>query len=786
MHFPNHRLRIGLSGRTVAIVSNLRRRPLTWIFLSLLITTVWAGSFTPVQAHRPHDVVTQIKLSPSYSRDQTAYTLVRGNLFKSVDGGDSWGRIVQGLDTLTPFSPLTVGQGQVLALGTQGDGIFRSDSGGENWQRINNGLDTLDIGLVYIRPNNPQGMLAAGAQGGLSRSIDGGQTWNLVADADQSFLVLTEADGTLWAGDKAGQLLRSSDGGQSWQSLLTVADDPVTAIAARGQTVYVGTASQGMFRIESDTLAVSAISQGLDDRRIQDIKLLPGNSSGVMISSWDRGIFMSTDRGNTWTNYPQGLVKDRQADEFDTHHFSEIALSDTFAEDKTAFLGGFNGLYKSTQGGQGWQEIETLARGVVVAMDVSPSYASDSTLALTTYVGKIMVSRDRGETWQLTMNGVEVPRLNGSFEPSYQDPRRFFDIAFSPDYGRDQTLFTAGLWTKFLRSTNGAKSWSLHALSQEVRGLTLLLSPEFGTDKTLYIGNQAGLLFRSTNGGKTFAKVANLPWERGNDSPSMVISPGFATDRTLYTVADSGVYRSTDAGKTWRSTTENTPIAEASSLHIEISPNYLQDKTLIVSSHEGLFRPTDGGERWQPVAIANLSPERTILEGVALSPSYAQDGTVLVSLRGKGLYKSVDGGETFAPIGDARLAFSRLYNVPCAGRPIQFSPNYANDSTIFGFGTATTDIYRSTDGGETWDILQTPDLEPPVEGSKMRQVAIAAELYQGRILKVLLAVVAGVVAFVVTGLLDLDKLLKFNRRLLQFGTAMGSFAVALVVVLKVL
>ncbi|MEM9980218.1 MAG: hypothetical protein AAF808_21545, partial [Cyanobacteria bacterium P01_D01_bin.2] len=100
MYFSNHRLRLGLSGRAAAVVG-----PLLWIFLSLLLTM--AGSFLPAQAHRPHDVVTQIKLSPSYSRDRTAYTLVRGNLYKSMDGGDSWRRLVQGLDTLTPFSTLT-------------------------------------------------------------------------------------------------------------------------------------------------------------------------------------------------------------------------------------------------------------------------------------------------------------------------------------------------------------------------------------------------------------------------------------------------------------------------------------------------------------------------------------------------------------------------------------------------------------------------------------------------------------------------------------------------------
>ncbi len=789
MYLLNHHSKIGPS-TVMATLSNLVKRQLGWVVLSLLLTLTWsfAGALQPVLAHRPHDVVTQVKLSPSYSSDKTLYSLVRGNLFKSTDAGNSWKRIVQGLDTLTPFSTLTIdqAQGQVLAMGTYGDGIFRSDDQGESWQQSNEGLDTLDIGVVYSLPSDAQVMLAAGTDGGLSRSTDGGQTWFSVVDACQTCAGITEAECTLWAVDETGLLLSSNNGGQSWQSLLTVADDSITALAGNSQVLYVGTASKGVFRINPDTLEVLEVNGGLEDLRIQDVKLLPGNTRGVMVSSWDRGISISLDSGGTWTDYPQGLIKDKQADEFETHHFSEIALSDNFLVDKAAFLGGFNGLYRSIQGGQQWREIETLARGVVVAMDVSPNYAEDGTLALTTYVGKIMMSNDEGKTWELTMNGVEVPRLNGNFEPSYQDPRRFFDMAFSPDYASDKTLFTSGLWTKFLRSTNGARSWSLHSLSREARGLTLLLSPEFGSDKTLFVGNQAGVMFRSTNGGKTLNQVAKLPWERGNDSPSMVISPGFAQDRTLYTVAETGVYKSTDAGESWQSTTENTPIAEAWNLHIAISPNYVQDSTLYVSSYDGLFKSSDAGGSWEPVAIADVAPERTFLEAVALSPSYAQDGTLMVSLRGKGLYKSVDGGETFAPIGDASLAFSRMYNVPCAGRPIEFSPNYAKDNTIFGFGTADTDLYRSTDGGDTWEILQTPDVDPPVEVSTIRQDAIAAELYRGRILKLLLAVVVGIVAYVVTGLLGLDKLLKLNRKLLQFGAAMGGFAVALVVILKVL
>ncbi len=41
-------------------------------------------------AHTPHDDVTQLELSPNYDRDHTVFILVRGNLLKSQDSGESW------------------------------------------------------------------------------------------------------------------------------------------------------------------------------------------------------------------------------------------------------------------------------------------------------------------------------------------------------------------------------------------------------------------------------------------------------------------------------------------------------------------------------------------------------------------------------------------------------------------------------------------------------------------------------------------------------------------------
>ncbi len=96
-----------------------------------------------------------------------------------------------------------------------------------------------------------------------------------------------------------------------------------------------------------------------------------------------------------------------------------------------------------------------------------------------------------------------------------------------------------------------------------------------------------------------------------------------------------------------------------------------------------------------------------------MSPNFAVDGTVLVSVAGKSLYKSTDGGRTFVAVGtdllDRNVVFANIPNAVAS--PIAFSPDYANDATIFGY--APSGFFRSTDGGEHWtDITPTPSTHP--------------------------------------------------------------------------
>ncbi|MEO0539326.1 MAG: hypothetical protein AAFZ80_00510 [Cyanobacteria bacterium P01_A01_bin.105] len=739
----------------------------------------------PAAAHRPHDVVIAAELSPTYAQDQTGLIIVRNNLFKTEDGGTTWRRLVNGIDSLYPFTGLTQDTvaGQTLLASTSGGGAYRSTDSGESWQPANQGLPTADLAWVKLLPGQTAVALTAPAEGGLYRTPDG-QDWTAVLDsADPLTAIAFAPNGDIWLGDATGQLYQSTDNGETWTAVMQVAADGVSAIALLPDgSLYVGTAFNGIFAVDPTTQQATAINGDLEDIWVQDLAAIPGSDDGLMVLTWDQGPAISEDRGQTWTVTNAGIVKDKQADEFEETNFHKLAFSKTYGQDATVWIAAFNGLAISEDGGQGWQRVDTLDRDTVIALDISPSFAQDNTLAVATYVGKVMMSRDGGETWELTMDGIEVPRLNGGYKDRYQDPRRFFDIAFSPTYAQDNSLFVGLLWTKLLRSNNGGASWSLQGLDQELRGLTFAVSPNFAQDNTAFVTNQGGQFYRTTNSGKTWKNISELPWEQGNDNPSLVISPQFVQDQTLYGVGATGVYRSTDAGNSWTSTTENTDLPDLGALKLAISPTYGEDQTLYVGSSGGFYTTQDGGESWQ--AISDFADQS--IEAVAVSPDYGNDGTVMVSVRGEGLFKSTDGGQQFSAVGDPSLPFSMMYTVPASGRPLQFSPNYAEDQTLFGFGAAGREIYRSTDGGETWAAIPFPDLDENAPLSLSAKASVAAFVYRSQLLKLALALVAAVAVYIGTGLLRLHKRLGLNRHLVQMGSAAATFAVAAVVLVKVL
>jgi DNA-binding beta-propeller fold protein YncE len=151
---------------------------------------------------------------------------------------------------------------------------------------------------------------------------------------------------------------------------------------------------------------------------------------------------------------------------------------------------------------------------------------------------------------------------------------------------------------------------------------------------------------------------------------------------------------------------------------IQPSPNYAQDHTLLATIDGKLCRSTDGGETW--VRLRGGLPE---FEGyytvhAAFSPDYAVDGTLFAAAyvgdtHGEGVYRSKDGGETWQLSSDGLRDLRVTRFVP--------SPRYARDRTLLAYARTQSGeaLYRSTDGGETWSLLArqaqygTPPLPRP-------------------------------------------------------------------------
>lgn len=740
-------------------------------------------------AHRPHDVVTQVVLSKNYQENQTLFIFVRLNLFKSIDGGKSWQRIVNGLDNQGKFKQLSASNQneKIIYLSSYLDGVYKTEDAGNSWFKVNNGLGSLKVSELKVAPDFDKFVLVADNNNNLYKTEDGGNNWQKIFTANESIsnIFIAKNQSKIIIGDAQGNLYISNDQGKNWQTLTFLNSQDsgsINAIAMANSDLnnfWIGTEKKGIFETKNNGELFTQISNGLSDLNITDLLIDSGNK--LYISTYSEGFFFSNDGGKTWLKQSDGLTKDHQADDLKQPHFNVLAKSG-----ETIFLGGFDGLFKSINSGKNWQALETLSLGTVVALDISSDYANDQTLAIVTYVGNFYLTKDGGKTWNHYNKGLEIPRLINKIDLEAQHPRRFFDVVFSPNYGQDKTIFSSILWSKVLRSNNQAESWQVIQLPKDVRGIKIAVSPNFNLDKTVYVTSQHGVIFKSTDGGANFSTLNKIDKVFGNDPPSLVISPNFSTDQTLYISTQKGIYKTIDGGKNWASVTFKTELENKHNFQLAISPNYAEDQTLIIGTNKGLFLTKNVGNKWQNLPIAELG-KNAYIETVAISPNYQKDQTIIASVRGKGLYKSTDAGQTFkaigdrsAPLRDRTLPYSRMHEVPSAGIPIKFSPAYATDNTIYSFGSATTEVFKSTDGGNTWKVLPV-QINPVSENEKydlMTSIDLWFYIYRPVILRILVAVFVSLLTYFLIGFFNLEKKIPLSK--IQIKTISTSLAFLLV------
>jgi photosystem II stability/assembly factor-like uncharacterized protein len=252
-------------------------------------------------------------------------------------------------------------------------------------------------------------------------------------------------------------------------------------------------------------------------------------------------------------------------------------------------------------------------------------------------------------------------------------------------------------------------------------GRTVAATGVPGNPNLFYIGVNNGGVWKTTDAGRTWfpifdgqptGSIGALAVAPSN--PDIIyVGSGEGLRRPDLSTGD-GIYKSTDAGKTW----QHLGLRDGQQItNILVDPQDPHRVFVAVLGHpygpnseRGVFRSTDGGETWQKILYKD---EDTGATDLAFDPQNPQilytdmwssrrppwtTGSPLEGHTG-GLFKSTDGGETWNP-----LSKGLPTNAQGLGR-IGFGISPSNPNRIYALVDAAPEVgglYRSDDSGESW------------------------------------------------------------------------------------
>jgi photosystem II stability/assembly factor-like uncharacterized protein len=498
-------------------------------------------------------IIKDIAISKNFASDRTIFLGTdQGGVFKTTDGGVSFSQANDGITDLAvmslAISPTYETDGLIFAS-SHTKGVFYSENRGRTWKLYNQGLTKHNQADALKRPHfsklrisnttsNHKTLYVAGFNG-LFQSVMGQNSW-------------TEIDNTLSMGIITGVALSPN-----------YQNDSTIAIST-----YLG----GAFLSKNAGVSWKPINHGLGESRHDYIARLfniffsPNYISDKTIFSalWTR-FLKSKNEGKNWTQIQVGDPGKIQR--------SIIVPSPKFGSDQKIYLGTIQGnIFVSTDRGNTFTLLGSVDQSIE-SLVISPNFASDNTLYFSTYTGKIYKTLDGGKTWQLATNGLELPVnnkltnvLNKSTVMSDEGHGggNIIRLAISPNYGTDGTL-VAGTNKGIFKSIDQGKRWIKLVrtpFDEDSYIEAIAISPNYQFDQTFMVSVRGIGLFRSRDRGETFIEVGkdlinnNQQVSNFTNFPTtynpLIFSPSYRIDQTIYASSGTDLLRSTDGGDTWK------------------------------------------------------------------------------------------------------------------------------------------------------------------------------------------------------------------------------------------
>jgi photosystem II stability/assembly factor-like uncharacterized protein len=614
-----------------------------------------------------------------------------------------------------------------LWAGAAGGGVWKSDDGGQHWRGLWHSEPTLNIGSLAVDPTNPSIVYAGTGEANLSadsypgvgifRSIDGGDSWHILAPADVAkiptrigCLVIDPFDPThIFLGGVTHTtggidgMFVSRDSGLSWGRQTFPGSGPYRCHAIVFHPVIPGTLfatisargnTSGIWKSINGGLSWTHLRNGLpSSERIgrTSLAIAPSNPSVVYALSSDQkdsvlGVFRSDNGGNTWSN----VAGTHFAKEGQMSYGNTIAVHPT--NPNHVLCGGVD-LRLTRDGGKHWVRATRWdsARG-------DPSYAhadhhcllmpaDQPGLVYDMNDGGMDVSLDGGRSWANRSNGLAVGM--------------FYDVDVSQSDGR---MFGGGM------QDNGTNVTLVGKITTDPSegGKMITLSGKPDEFVEVSGGDGGWMIIDPRNSQHFYTTVYNMGVSRFRTSDGWTdVSPPAAEDETdavwmaflefdpndSRTVFCGGlrVWRTRDDGANWQ---DVSPVLDGSPISaVEIAQ--ANSKIVFVGTEKGgIYRSTDGGNTWSEDLASPVLPGFTITR-ILTGPANAQSVYVTVAnFHASHVFRSKDSGTTWEDIDRGQLP-----DVPHHAVAIP----RARPATVYVCSDAG--VYVSTDSGDNWRTL---------------------------------------------------------------------------------
>lgn len=278
------------------------------------------------------DPVAVVAINP-FDSNQVLAGVNGAGLYRSTNGAATFINTVAGLDSLDfvdlLFDPTTNGVAYVATRNNPNNplanigGVFRSPDGGASWGSWNNGLTNKFVTSLAV---DATGAVSVGVldprdgSGGIYRHAGG---WALSRDVYGVFTLRRDINNPtiLWAGTRALGVWRSANNGVDWEQAIDPGADPdalsgvyaLMTIPNQPARVFAAVKGYGLFR--SDTaqatisLQVSPWNFSGSGIRADRVQGFTGTANGgtFFMGLKSGGVWRSSDGGSSWNPVNSGL-----------------------------------------------------------------------------------------------------------------------------------------------------------------------------------------------------------------------------------------------------------------------------------------------------------------------------------------------------------------------------------------------------------------------------------------------------------------------------------------------